>query len=216
MSFELMKNELPLIAILRGVLPSNVIGVTERIVEAGFKWVEVPLNSIDAIDSIRCLATHFGNEIIVGGGTVLRPEDVEAIAKAGGRFIVSPNCDKTVIATTKNLGLVSFPGVFTITEAFNALNAGADALKLFPADSIEPKTIKGFLSVLPSGTFLIPVGGVSSANMQDYIDAGAKGFGFGSNLYSPSFTLEEISSRANSIVKNYLLATTLESVDLDR
>lgn len=193
-------DELPLVAILRGVHPDEVEGVGETLLDAGFRVVEVPLNSPEPLRSIEVLATRFGDMALVGAGTVLDPSDVERIRNAGGRLVISPNTDLAVIRSAKEHDLLSVPGTATPSEAFAALAAGADAIKAFPAESIPPVVVKAWLAVLQTGTRVLPVGGITPDNMQSYVEAGASGFGLGSALFKPGFSLAEIRQRAHRFV----------------
>mmetsp|Transcript_18054 Transcript_18054/g.46841 ORF Transcript_18054/g.46841 Transcript_18054/m.46841 type:complete len:245 (+) Transcript_18054:83-817(+) len=191
----------PVVAILRGIRPAEVLEVARALVSEGIRIVEVPLNSPDALESIRLLAdADLGEDVMVGAGTVLTPEDVDLVAKAGGSLIVSPNMDEQVIRRTKVLGLVSFPGVATPTEAFAALRYGADGLKAFPGEQIPPNIIKAWRAVLPADTCLMPVGGVSTDNMQDYWSSGASGFGVGTSLFKPGDGAREARAKAAAFV----------------
>jgi 2-dehydro-3-deoxyphosphogalactonate aldolase len=163
----------------------------------------VPLNSPEAAESIRLLAQSFDGRALIGGGTVLIPDHVDKLAGAGGAFIVSPNSSQEVIRRTKQCGLASLPGVATPTEAFEALQHGADALKLFPAELIPPPGIKALLAVLPPETRLIPVGGIDHTNMKGYIRAGAAGFGYGGSLFKPHYSQRELARRADLLVATY-------------
>jgi 2-dehydro-3-deoxyphosphogalactonate aldolase len=200
---ELLKRHLdqsPLIAIIRGVTPEEVEAIGEAIHEAGIRIVEVPLNSPDPISSIERLAGKFGSEMLVGGGTVLKPSQVGDIHKAGGRLIVSPTTNPAVIGATVAAGLISCPGYFTPSEAFAALEAGATALKLFPAEGASPEVLKAQLAVIPKDVPIIVVGGVRPDNMQPWIDAGAAGFGLGSGLYKPGQSASDTLARARAYV----------------
>ncbi|WP_029003558.1 2-dehydro-3-deoxy-6-phosphogalactonate aldolase [Azorhizobium doebereinerae] len=174
----------PLVAILRGLTPAEAPAIGAALVEAGFTLIEVPLNSPEPLVSIRLLAEAFGERALIGAGTVLSPADVDAVAAAGGRIIVMPHADVAVIRAAKARGLVCTPGVATPTEAFAARAAGADALKLFPAEGIPPHVVKAWRAVL-TDIPLLPVGGIDTANMAAYRQAGASGFGIGSALYKP-------------------------------
>jgi 2-dehydro-3-deoxyphosphogalactonate aldolase len=182
--FQGAMRQLPLVAILRGLSPAEAAEVGDAIVEAGFRLLEVPLNSPRPLDSIALLAARFP-DALVGAGTVLDAKQVREVHAAGGQLIVSPNFNAEVIAEAKRLGLVSLPGVMTPTEAFAALAAGASGLKLFPAELASPAVVKALLAVLPQGTALMPVGGIAPGNMAAWRDAGAAGFGIGSALYKP-------------------------------
>ena len=189
-------HEFPLIAILRGVLPSEVEDVGLALFDAGFRVIELPLNSPDALESIARLSAHLGNRALIGAGTVLTVKDVEAVSAAGGRLIVSPNTNHAVIQATKRLGMLSAPGAATPTEGFAALAAGADLLKLFPAEQIPPPIVKAWRAVFPKEVALVAVGGITPDNMRDYLLAGATGFGLGSSLFKPGMSAETV--RANA------------------
>ena len=186
------------IAIIRGVEPSDAVAVTEVFYNSGFDTVEVPLNSPSPFESIRLLSEAFGDRLLIGAGTVLTTEDVQRVADAGGKLIVSPNANPAVIAETKRLGLKSVPGVLTPTECFTALEAGADALKLFNAGTVGPKTLKAYRAVLPKGTTVYAVGGVTVENAREWVEAGADGYGLGANVYQPGMSLDEVERRARS------------------
>ena len=177
--------KLPLVAILRGVTPAEAPGIAEALLAEDFDLIEIPLNSPDPLTSIAALRRLAPARAFVGAGTVLTPADVEAVARAGGDLIVTPNTNPDVIARAKALGLVCLPGAATPTEAFAALAAGASGLKLFPAELASPSVVKALLAVLPQGTSLMPVGGIAPGNMAAWRDAGAAGFGIGSALYKP-------------------------------
>jgi 2-dehydro-3-deoxyphosphogalactonate aldolase len=194
---------LPLIAILRGITPDEVLPVGRALFEAGFRLVEIPLNSPSPIESIRRLAADLGDRAHVGAGTVLGVADVAAIAAAGGTLIVSPNANPEVIRATKAAGLLSGPGVATPTEGFSALDAGADLLKLFPAEQIGPAVIKAWRAVFPRDVPLVPVGGISPETMAAFITAGASGFGLGSAVYKPGLTPLAVRQAAGAFVTAY-------------
>ena len=193
-------HRMPLVAILRGLAPENAVEVGDRLIERGFTTLEVPLNSPDPLESIARLAQRHGDQALVGAGTVLSADDVAPIADAGGTLVVMPHSDPAIIAQAKRLGLVCAPGVATPTEAFAALAAGADLLKLFPAEMLTPAVVKAWRAVLPDDTALVPVGGIAPETMAAYWEAGAAGFGLGSALYRPPFTADEVGSRAQSFV----------------
>jgi 2-dehydro-3-deoxyphosphogalactonate aldolase len=187
---------LPLVAILRGVKPDEVAGIGAALVEAGFRCIEVPLNSPQPFNSIRILADRFGAQALIGAGTVLQREDVARVKAAGGRLIVMPHADVAVIAEAKAQHLVCAPGAATPTEAFAALNAGADAVKLFPAEAIPPGVVKAWRAVVPAAVPLIAVGGITPDRMAAYRDAGTTGFGLGSALYKPGMTAADVAATA--------------------
>ena len=173
----------PLIAILRGVRPDEVEAIASTLIDAGFSMIEVPLNSPDPFDSIARLVAKGG--ALIGAGTVLTPADVARLEAVGGALSISPHCDPALISAAKAAGMISIPGIATPTEAFAALKAGADALKLFPAEAASPTVLKAMRAVLPSGTGVLPVGGINPDNMAPWRAAGAVGFGLGSALYKP-------------------------------
>lgn len=199
-SFEDRLREMPLVAILRGIDPNEAASVASLLVEAGFRIVEVPLNSPEPLLSIERMAECCGDEALIGAGTVLDPALVGPVADAGGRLIVMPNCHAGVIRAAKAAGLTVMPGVMTPTEAFAALELGADALKLFPAEILSPAAVKAFRAVLPPATRLVAVGGIEPGNMAGYWQAGAAGFGVGSALYKPGKPLAEIAADARAFV----------------
>jgi 2-dehydro-3-deoxyphosphogalactonate aldolase len=182
----------PLIAILRGIKPEEVVAARGVLTGAGIRIIEVPLNSPHPLESIRLLAAETDSQTLIGAGTVLTVDEVYAVAETGARLIVAPNADPAVIARAKSLGLFCLPGVATPSEAFAALKAGADGLKLFPAEALAPSVIKAWLAVLPAGTLLVPVGGISTDNMAGYVAAGATGIGIGSSLYKPGVSTAEL------------------------
>ncbi len=189
----------PLVAILRGLKPEEALDIGAALVGAGFTIIEVPLNSPQPLASIRILADAFGVRVLIGAGTVLTPEDVDAVKAAGGELIVMPHADVAVIRAAKAAGLVCTPGVATPTEAFAARAAGADALKLFPAEGIPPNLVKAWRAVL-TDIPLLPVGGIDTTNMAAYRAAGAEGFGIGSALFKPGKSVEAIAADAHGLV----------------
>lgn len=191
---------LPLIAILRGITPDESLAVGDALVSAGFGIIEVPLNSPDPLISIAGMAKHLAGRAVIGAGTVYRVADVDAVHQAGGTLIVSPNCNSAVIARSKELGLISAPGVFTPTEAMTALDAGADVLKLFPGEALNPTIVRGMNAVLPKGTRLVLVGGVTPDTPKQWRDAPIAGYGIGSALYKPGLTAQEVGARARAFV----------------
>lgn len=198
-SFEAAFAACPLVAILRGLTPAEAVPVGRVLVDAGFRILEVPLNSPDPLASIAALATAFP-QAWIGAGTVMRLAEVGSVQAAGGRVIVSPNFDADVVNESRDLGLVSLPGVATPTEAFAALEAGATGLKLFPAEMIGPSVVKAIRAVLPRDTLLLPVGGITPASMAPYRAAGADGFGIGSALYTPGIAIESLRQRAHDFI----------------
>jgi len=188
----------PLVAILRGVRPEEVEGIGLALIEAGFSLIEVPLNSPDPFDSIARLSRLGG--ALIGAGTILDPAEVEKLAAAGGVLAVSPHFDPAVVAATKRLGLISIPGIATPTEAFAALKAGADALKLFPAEGASPSVLKAMRAVLPKETAVLPVGGIAPDSMAPWRAAGAAGFGLGSALYKPGDSAEAVAAQARKFL----------------
>lgn len=191
---------LPLIAILRGITPGEAVAVGEELVNAGFGLIEVPLNSPDPLVSIARLSAAFEGRALIGAGTVYRAGEVDAVHDNGGALIVSPNCNPAVIERTKELGLVSAPGVFTPTEAMTALDSGADVLKLFPGEALNPTIVRGMSAVLPKGTRLVLVGGVTPDTLKQWKDAPLAGYGIGSALYKPGLTAQEVGERARAFV----------------
>ncbi len=190
----------PLIAIVRGIVPEEVEAVAEAVLSAGIRIIEVPLNSPSPFDSIERLARAFGSVATIGAGTVLDPGDVVRVRSAGGVLTVSPNTSLPVIAATVAAQMVAAPGFFTPSEAFDALGAGAHALKLFPAEATSPPVAKALLAVLPKGTDLIIVGGVAPDTMQPWLAAGATGFGLGSGLFKPGRSAAEVGANARAYV----------------
>ena len=189
---------LPLIAVLRGIAPEEIPAVGAALVANGFRMLEVPLNSPRPYDSIRLLVERFGDRCLVGAGTVLDVEDVTRVNATGGRLIVMPHGDVAVIREAKRQGLVCVPGVATPTEAFAALAAGADGLKMFPADQLPASALKAWRAVLPTDTLVFAVGGIRPDNMAPYWTAGATGFGTGSNLYAPGATASDVDRSASA------------------
>ena len=189
---------LPLVAILRGLTPDESVEIGRVLVDAGFRMLEVPLNSPQPFESIRRMSEALGDEYLVGAGTVLDPANVKKVADAGGRLIVMPHADVAVIRAAKEAGLYCVPGVATPTEAFAALAAGADALKLFPAEQASPAVLKAWRAVLPKDLAVLPVGGISPDNMGPWLAAGAGGFGIGSSLYAPGRPASDVATRARA------------------
>lgn len=202
-AFDAAFTRCPLVAILRGVKPGEVEGISEALVEAGFTLIEVPLNSPSPLDSISRLARRLAGRAVVGAGTVLREAEVAAVSEAGGTMIVSPNADPRVIAAAIAAGLVSLPGIATPTEAFAALDVGATAIKLFPAEGSSPAILKAMLAVLPESVRVLPVGGVTPDLVAPWRKAGAAGFGLGSALYVPGRSADEVGVRARSFIDSW-------------
>jgi 2-dehydro-3-deoxyphosphogalactonate aldolase len=191
---------LPLIAILRGVRPDEAVAIGETLLDAGFRVIEVPVNSPEPLESIRRLAAALGDRARIGAGTVLTVEQVRDVAAAGGTLVVSPNANPAVIRATKAAGLWSAPGVATPTEGFAALDAGADILKLFPVEQMPPAVVKAWRAVLPREVPLVPVGGVTPETMAAFVAAGANGFGLGSALYKPGMTPADVRRSADAFI----------------
>jgi len=193
-------DRLPLVAILRGVTPEEVVDVSDALVEAGFAIVEVPLNSPRPLESIERLRAKFAEEILVGAGTVMTPAQVKDVAAAGGRLIVMPHGDAEVVRAAKAAGLACIPGVSTPTEGFAALANGADALKLFPAELLAPTVLKAMRTVFPTATRFFPVGGITADAMASYVAAGAAGFGLGGALYRRGDDPSRVATNARDFV----------------
>jgi 2-dehydro-3-deoxyphosphogalactonate aldolase len=201
MPLDLVIPGLPLVAILRGVPTERALDVGQAVYGAGIRAIEVPLNSPEAVKSIAQLAGFFGDTCLCGAGTVLDPEDVARVHVAGGRLIVAPNIDAAVISQARRLGMIVMPGFATATEAFAGIAAGATHLKLFPAATYGAGHLKALKSVLPKSIPVFAVGGIGADQVAGWSEAGASGFGFGSELYRPDYTLEEISERARRLVE---------------
>lgn len=189
-----------IVAILRGVSPDEAIAMGQALFEAGVRVVEVPLNSPAPFLSIAKLAKEFAGRMIVGAGTVLTVQDVNMLKSSGGEISVSPDCNEAVIARAVELGMVPLPGVFTPTEAFSALRAGATHLKLFPAEAASPLVIKAWKAVLPRDVKIFAVGGITPENMGEWLAAGARGFGIGSSIYKPGMSVEAVHNAASTLV----------------
>lgn len=190
----------PLVAILRGIVPSEAVAVGEVLVEAGFSLLEVPLNSPEPLETIAILAKRFSSRAVLGAGTVLHVAQVSAVQSAGGRLIVSPNTNTSVIKASIAAGLASLPGYGTVSEAFAAIEAGAHALKLFPAESMTPVALRAQRAVIPPSMPILPVGGINVESFKPWMEAGASGFGLGSALYRSKSSLEEIAKAASRMI----------------
>lgn len=200
-TFKSHLSECPIVAILRGITPDEVVPVGRALIASGIKIIEIPLNSPEPFDSIRRLATEVGGEALVGAGTVLNIADVCRVKEAGGQIVVSPNTDVKIIAATVQAGLVSMPGFFTPTEAFAAIDAGAHAIKLFPAEAASPAVIKAQRAVLPRHIPVLVVGGVQADDVTDWLAVGADGFGLGGALYRPGQSASLVAEQAARFVK---------------
>jgi 2-dehydro-3-deoxyphosphogalactonate aldolase len=191
---------MPLVAILRGLTPDKASETGAVLIDAGFRVMEVPLNSPNSIETISILAAEFGQRALIGAGTVMTSDQIIQIADAGGKLIVSPHCDPNLITAAKARGLFSLPGVATPSEGFAALNTGADGLKLFPAEVLSPPVLKAWRAVMDRRVGLFPVGGITPDKIEDYWDAGATGFGLGSALFKANYTLSEIGANADRFI----------------
>jgi 2-dehydro-3-deoxyphosphogalactonate aldolase len=201
MTTEATSANLPIVAILRGLTPARAADVASVLYRAGIRIIEVPLNSPDPFESIARLAAMQLADCLVGAGTVLSTEDVRRTHQAGGRLVVAPNCETAVIRAALKLGMRAMPGVATATEAFQAIAAGASELKLFPAASYGPAHLQALKTVLPPAVRVLPVGGIGAADIAAWLAAGAGGFGFGSDLFRPDYSLDEIYTRAQRLMR---------------
>jgi 2-dehydro-3-deoxyphosphogalactonate aldolase len=199
-NFSTYLNPIPLVAILRGIQTHECEEIALGLYEQGFRCMEIPLNSPDALRSIGVLARALPEDCLLGAGTVLRLEQVGQVQDVGGGLIVMPHTDVALITAASQRGMYSLPGVATISEAFAALHAGADGLKLFPAESVPPTVLKAWRTVLPADSLCLPVGGVKSAGMQAYLMAGANGFGLGASLYQPGWSAQQVMQAASSFI----------------
>jgi 2-dehydro-3-deoxyphosphogalactonate aldolase len=200
MTFADAISECGLIAILRGITTAEIESVGQALVEAGIRVAEIPLNSPEPLISIQKMSATFKGKLVVGAGTVLSLQDVDLLKAHGGQISVSPDCNEAVIARARELGLEPVPGVFTPTEAFAAIRAGATHLKLFPAETASPATVKAWRAVLPKHVKIYAVGGITPANMQGWIDAGVAGFGIGSNIYKQGTTAAGVAKSAKEFI----------------
>lgn len=190
----------PLVAILRGIRPDEAAEIGTALVDAGIGVIEVPLNSPDPLRSISTLARRFGPQVLVGAGTVMTPAQVGEVAAAGGRLIVTPHADAEIVLAAKQAGMLAIPGFFTPAEAFRLLAAGADALKLFPAEAGSPAMLRALLAVMPKGISMLPVGGIDAGNIPAWRAAGAVGFGIGSAIYKQGDGAETVRAKAATLV----------------
>ena len=198
----------PIVAILRGVKHDEILDIAAALVEAGIKAIEVPMNSPDPLVTIGKLCAAFGDKVLCGAGTVLSPEAVDQVVGVGGKLIVTPNIDASVISHAVSLGLTVMPGFATPTEALVAVKAGARSLKLYPAGTYGPGHIKAVRDVLPKDVAVYAVGGVGAANLKPWIEAGVSGIGVGGELYRPGYTAEEVGQRARTLVVAWVEQTT--------
>ena len=192
--------ECPLVAILRGIGPDEVEAIGDTLVDAGIVIIEVPLNSPRPIESIERLAQRFAGLALIGAGTVMTASQVDDVASAGGTLIVTPHATTEVVSAAKSRSLVAIPGFFTTTEAFAMIDAGADALKLFPAEAASPAALGAMRAVLPSGTLVLPMGGISAASFAPWVIAGANGFGLGSAIYKPGDSAATVAAKAKTLI----------------
>jgi 2-dehydro-3-deoxyphosphogalactonate aldolase len=190
----------PLVAILRGVTPDEVEAIGDALVDAGIAIIEVPLNSPRPIESIERLARRFARRVLIGAGTVMRTDDVREVASAGGQLIVTPHAATDVVRAAKTAGLLAMPGFFTVTEAFALIEAGADGLKLFPAEATSPAALGAMRAVLPKGTLVLPMGGIDAAAFAPWVKAGANGFGIGSAIYKPGDSAATVTAKATRLI----------------
>jgi 2-dehydro-3-deoxyphosphogalactonate aldolase len=190
----------PLVAILRGIRPEEAEAVGAALAEAGIAIIEVPLNSPDPLASIERLARRFGDTLLIGAGTVMTATQIAQITAAGGRIIVTPHADAALVRAAKGMGLLACPGMFTPTEAFSLLEAGADGLKLFPAEAASPAVLRAIRAVLPPDALVLPVGGIAADNLAPWRAAGASGFGIGSAIYKPGDSAAVVGEKARRLV----------------
>ena len=190
----------PLVAILRGIKPEEAVPIGKALERQGIVIVEVPLNSPRPMESIALLAQECGERLLIGAGTVMTPAQVAEIAAAGGKLIVTPHADGSLVRAAKQHGLLAVPGFFTPAEAFAMLATGADALKLFPSEAASPAVLRALRAVLPGGTAVLPVGGIDASNIPAWRAAGAAGFGIGSAIYKPGDSPETVGAKAHALV----------------
>lgn len=200
MELRILLRHCPLIAILRGIRPQEAEPICAVLEEAGLSIVEIPLNSPEPLESIARLARRFGDHMMIGAGTVTDPAQVTEIASAGGKLILTPHSNMSIVRAAKAAGLLAIPGFFNPTEAFAAVHAGADAIKLFPAEVLGPAMLKALTAVLPPDTLVVPVGGIDATSLAPWIAAGARGFGVGSSIYKPGDTPAAVDAKARSLV----------------
>ncbi|MCC5978301.1 MAG: 2-dehydro-3-deoxy-6-phosphogalactonate aldolase [Salinarimonas sp.] len=201
--FDLAMRDMPLVAVLRGISPEEIIPVADGLMAAGFRLIEVPLNSPRAFDSIEALVAHCPADVLTGAGTVLNVAEVRRLAQTGARLMVTPNTDPDVIRAGMTAGLVPVIGCLTPSEALSAVANGARALKIFPASRMGADYLKDIRAVLPEGTKLLPVGGINAQSMPAFHATGADGFGFGTNLYKPGMSADEVASNALHLVQTW-------------
>lgn len=201
MALRAWLEQCPLVAILRGVRPDEAEAIGAALLGTGLRVIEVPLNSPEPMRSIAVLAGRFGAEALIGAGTVMSAEQVAQVAAAGGRLIVTPHAAVDVVGAAKAAGMVAVPGFFTPAEAFSLLAAGADALKLFPAEAGNPAMLRALRAVLPQGTMLLPVGGVDARSIPAWQEAGAAGFGIGSAIYQPGDSADAVRAKAEPLLR---------------
>lgn len=200
-SFDALMHEFPMVAILRGITPDEVVEHAQVLIDAGFRLIEVPLNSPDAFTSIHTLQEKFGDQVLIGAGTVLTMSQLTELVDTGAKLMVCPHTDVELIKAAKVAGLYAMPGFFTASEAFAALHAGADAVKLFPAEALPTiNVVKALGAVIPAETWLCPVGGVTPDNVADYLNVGARGFGLGSALYKKGQSVEITKDNAEAFM----------------
>lgn len=196
---DLLK-KMPLVAVLRHIKPEEAVEIGQVLIDAGFLCLEVPMNSPNPCDSIRLLAEAFGDKAMIGAGTVVTVDQVQQVADAGGKIIIMPHTDVEIVKKSKALGLTCVPGISTPSEAYTAINAGADGIKLFPAEGNPPQVLKAMRAILPTGLPVVPTGGITPEKMADYMKAGATGFGLGSALYKSGDSADVVRDKANRFV----------------